>query len=105
MVPDDATNGVLIQNTGELWGDAEWDSGYLFNDGFTWATGYSWTDENGVTANGYAWTDANIWAKGYGWTDGEVSAKAYGWTDQVRAKSLVEDSDAGMLLNDDPPAQ
>jgi len=105
MIPDDATNGVLVQDTGVLWGADHWGSGYLFNDGFTWATGYGWTDENGVTANGYAWTDEDVWAKGYGWTDEDISAKGYGWTDNVSAKSLVEDNGGAILLNDDVPAQ
>ena len=105
MVPDSSTKGVLIQDTALLWGDPSWGAGYLFNDGFTWATGYVWTDEDGVSASGYAWTDADVWAKGYGWTDEDVRAKGYGWTDGVRAKSLVEDSGAGFMLNDDSPAQ
>ena len=107
MVPDSTTNGVLVQDTGVLWGDATWGSGYLFNDGSTWATGYGWTDSNGVTASGYAGTDANVWAKGYGWTDGTVSAKGYGWTDggDVAAKSFLSDNGSGLDLNDDPPSQ
>ena len=109
MVLDESTSGVLVQDTALLWGDDQWGSGYLFSDGFTWATGYGWTDENGVSANGYAWTDANVWAKGYGWTDEDISAKGYGWTDGVDAKSLVEGEGEGegevLILNDDTPAQ
>ncbi len=107
MIRDDMTNGVLIEDTAVLWGDELWGSGYLFNDGFDWASGATWVDENGVAASGYLWTDAEVWAKGYGWTDGSVSAKGYGWTDGVRAKTLLSDDDgSGMLLNDDPlPAE
>jgi len=105
MVLDEATNGVLVQDTALLWGDDQWGSGYLFSDGFTWATGYGWTDDDGVSASGYAWTDANVWAKGYGWTDEDISAKGYGWTDEVDAKSLVEDDGAELFLNDDTPGQ
>ena len=104
MIPDASTSGVLVEDTAMLWGDEQWGAGYIFSDGATWATGYGWTDGDGVTAKGYAWTDENVWAKGYGWTDETVSAKGYGWTDGVNAKSLVEDSGAGMLLNDDAPS-
>ena len=105
MVPDSATNGVLVQDTAVLWGDVTWGSGYLFSDGSTWATGYGWTDENGVSAYGYAWTDEDVWAKGYGWTDETVSAKGYGWTDgdEVAAKSLLTSDGSGLSLNDDAP--
>ena len=106
MIPDAATNGVLVQDTAMLWGDDQWGSGYLFNDGFTWATGYGWTDESGVTAYGYAWTDADVWAKGYGWTDEDIGAKGYGWTDEdMGAHSFFEDTGSGLTINDDSPAQ
>ncbi len=105
MVHDDSTNGVLVQDTAVLWGDDQWSAGYLFHDGFTWATGYGWTDGDGVTANGYAWTDEGVWANGYGWTDEDIGAKGYGWTDGVDAKSLVEDTGDTLLLNDDAPEQ
>lgn len=104
MIFDTASNGVLVENTAELWGDSVWGSGYLYSNGFSWASGASFTDENGVTANGYMWTDGGVAAKGYMWTDGGVAAKGYMWTDGVRAKSLLTgDGDAGLLLNDDTP--
>lgn len=106
MVFDDANDGVLVEDTAELWGDSIWGSGYLYNNGFSWASGASFTDENGVTANGYMWTDGGVSAKGYMWTDGGVSAKGYMWTDGVKAKSLLDgDSESGLFLNDDGPAE
>lgn len=101
MVFDDTSDAVLVEDTAALWGDAVWGSGYLYNNGFSWASGASFTDENGVTANGYMWTDGGLSAKGYMWTDG-VSAKGYMWTDGVDAKSLLDgDSETGLILNDD----
>jgi len=101
MVFDDTTDAVLVEDTAALWGDAVWGSGYLYNNGFSWASGATFTDENGVTANGYMWTDGGLQAKGYMWTDG-VSAKGYMWTDGVDAKSLLDgDSETGLFLNDD----
>ncbi|MGI9233905.1 MAG: S8 family peptidase, partial [Woeseiaceae bacterium] len=111
MVFDEASGGVLVEDTAALWGDAVWGSGYLYNNGFSWAGGAAFTDENGVTANGYMWTDGNVSAKGYMWTNGGVSAKGYMWTDGVDAKSLLDgddfgdDEDAELFLNDDAPSQ
>ncbi|MGB5335422.1 MAG: hypothetical protein WBN07_07365, partial [Woeseiaceae bacterium] len=100
------SDAVLVEDTAALWGDAIWGSGYLYNNGFSWASGASFTDENGVTANGYMWTDGGVSAKGYMWTDGGVSAKGYMWTDGVNAKSLLSgDEETGLFLNDDGPAQ
>jgi len=105
MIFDKTSEGVLVEDTAGLWGDSVWGSGYLYNNGFSWASGASFTDENGVTANGYMWTDGGVSAKGYMWTDGGVSAKGYMWTDGVRAKSLLTgDGDAGLVLNDDTPS-
>ncbi|MGB5257086.1 MAG: S8 family peptidase, partial [Woeseiaceae bacterium] len=106
MVFDNTSDAVLVEDTAALWGDAIWGSGYLYNNGFSWASGASFTDENGVTANGYMWTDGGVSAKGYMWTDGGVSAKGYMWTDGVNAKSLLSgDEETGLFLNDDGPAQ
>ncbi len=117
MIKDEASDGVLVEDTSLLWGDDAWGAGYLFNDGFTWATGYGWTNSSGVHSNGYAWTDGEVWAEGYGWTDGGgvhakgygwtdgggVHAEGYGWTDGVHARSFMEsDGNGGMVVNDDP---
>lgn len=106
MVFDEASSGVLVEDTAELWGDAVWGAGYLFSGGFTWASGATFTDGDGVQANGYMWTDGGIDAHGYGWTDGGISAKGYGWTDGAEAMSLLSgDSESGLSLNDDVPAE
>ena len=105
MIFDTTNNTVLVEDTAVLWGDDLWGSAYLYNNGINWASGATFTDEAGVTANGYMWTDGGVSAKGYQWTDGGVSAKGYMWTDGVNAKSLLE-GDAGteLFLNDDGPA-
>lgn len=81
MHEDPAMGGTLIQETGILWGDSIWGSGYLWTDGGVDANGYLWTDGGGVNANGYLWTDGDINANGYLWTDGGVFANGYLWTD------------------------
>jgi serine protease AprX len=105
MVRDESTSNIFIEDTAELWGDALWAAGYLFNGGFTWAEGSGYIGDSTVSANGYLWTDGEVWAKGYLWTDGEeVWAKGYLWTDGegVNAKSLLDGTDeTGFLLNDD----
>jgi len=105
MVRDETTSNIFIEDTAELWGDALWAAGYLFNGGFTWAEGSGYIGDSTVSANGYLWTDGEVWAKGYLWTDGEeVWAKGYLWTDGegVNAKSLLDGTDeTGFLLNDD----
>ena len=81
MHQDPATGATLIQDTGVLWGDTIWGSGYLWTDGGgVDANGYLWTD-GGVNANGYLWTDGDLDANGYLWTDGGVDANGYLWTD------------------------
>lgn len=100
MLFDDASGGVLIEDTAALWGDAIWGAGYLFNGGFDWTEG-AYNASSAVNANGYLWTDGGVSAKGYLWTDGGVSAKGYLWTDGIEAKSLLEDSGAGLIINDD----
>ncbi|MBT8106187.1 MAG: S8 family peptidase [Woeseiaceae bacterium] len=106
MVFDDASDTVLVEDTAVLWGDDTWSAAYLYNNGLNWASGATYTDENGVTAKGYMWTDRGVTAKGYMWTSGGVSAKGYMWTGGMRAKSLLEPADnAEYILNDDAPSQ
>ncbi|MDJ0904510.1 MAG: S8 family peptidase [Woeseiaceae bacterium] len=95
MQQDPATGATLIQETGVLWGDTIWGSGYLWTDGgginsngYLWtdggginANGYLWTDGGGIDANGYLWTDGTVDANGYLWTDGGLVANGYLWTD------------------------
>jgi serine protease AprX len=119
MYDDVATNGIVIEDTGVLWGDSSWSSGYLFADGFGWASDYTWTDGSGVTSSGFGWTDGGsinasgfgwtdgdgISASGFGWTDGGIEAKGFGWTDGggAGAQSLLVDDENGLILNDDSP--
>ena len=106
MIFDETNNGVLVEDTAVLWGDALWSSAYLFNNASNWSNGATFTDENGVTANGYMWTDGSIAAKGYQWTDGGIAAKGYQWTDSIGAKSLLEgNADNEFSINDDAPGQ
>lgn len=106
MIFDSLSDTVLVEDTAVLWGDDLWGSAYLYNNGVNWASGATYVDENGVTANGYMWTDGGVSAKGYQWTDGGVSAKGYMWTDGVNAKSLLDGSaDTEFFLNDDGPSE
>tara|TARA_R110002096_G_scaffold23031_2_gene73517 strand:- start:3305 stop:5302 length:1998 start_codon:yes stop_codon:yes gene_type:complete len=106
MIFDTVSDTVLVEDTAILWGDDLWGSAYLYNNGVNWASGATYVDENGVSANGYMWTDGGVSAKGYMWTDGGVSAKGYMWTDGVNAKSLFDGTaGSGMFLNDDGPAE
>lgn len=101
---DPATDGVLIEDTAELWGDELWGAGYLFHGGFSWTAGAG-VNSSGISASGYVWTDSSISANGYGWTNGGVHANGYGWTDGVNAKSLLDSTgtEGGVAsLNDDP---
>ena len=102
LVPDTSTEGILVEDTAELWGDPTWGAGYLFNGGFDWVDGYI-PGSSEVSANGFLWTDGEVFAKGFLWTDGEVMAKGFLWTDSVGAQSFLEDNAEGMTLNDDGP--
>ena len=103
MVFDDASSMVLIEDTGSLWGDDLWGAAYLFYNGINWASGASYTDESGVSANGYMWTDGDVTAKGYMWTGG-IEAKGYMWTGGLEAESLLNAGDEDTyFLNDDGP--
>jgi len=106
MVRDDSNSGILIEDTAELWGDVSWAAGYLFDGGFEWSDGHTFSGDGtgGVSANGYLWTDGGVWANGYLWTDGGIWAKGYLWTDGdgVNAESLFDGSEeTGFVLNDD----
>ncbi len=95
MHQDPATGATLIQETGVLWGDTIWGSGYLWTDGgginsngYLWtdggginANGFLWTDGGGIDSNGYLWTDGSVDPNGYLWTDGGLVANGYLWTD------------------------
>jgi serine protease AprX len=83
MQQDPATGATLIQDTGVLWGDSIWGSGYLWTDGGgVNSNGFLWTDGGGgVDANGFLWTDGGIDANGFLWTDGTIDANGFLWTD------------------------
>lgn len=116
MYEDTATNGVVVEDTAALWGDAAWGSSYLYTNGAGWADGIVWTGADGVTssnfawtsmdsvdASGFGWTDGGVNASGFGWTDNNVHAKGFGWTDGgAHAQSLLEeDANGATVINDD----
>lgn len=106
IIFDEVSDTVLVEDTAVLWGDDLWGAAYLFSDGLNWASGATFTDDSGVTANGYMWTGGKVSAKGYMWTEGGISAKGYMWTNRVAAKSLLDGSDeTEYFLNDDEPTQ
>ena len=124
MIRDDASNGILVENTGALWGDDQWAAGYLYYSGFNWsqadgsttdnalsnvaATGFMWSDE--VGANGFLWSDEGVWANGFLWSDegtsGNVWARGFLWSDEgggTGARSLLDtDWESYGSLSDDP---
>ena len=125
MIRDEATNGILIEDTASAWGGSEWSAGYLYYSGFNWApvegtvadpaldslaaTGFLWSDE--VTANGFLWSDEGVWANGYLWSDegsggGGVWARGYLWSDEgggTGARSILDtDWQTFGKLSDDP---
>jgi len=63
VVFDETSNAVLIEDTAILWGDDLWGAAYLFNNGLSWASGASYTDASGVTANGYMWLHVDRWRR------------------------------------------
>jgi serine protease AprX len=112
MVFDDATGGTLIEDTGLLWGDTVWASGFLWTDGGgVNANGFLWTDGD-VDANGFLWTDGTTFANGYLWTDGggggRIAANGYLWTDGggSRAQSMFDPlAENPVVLDDEQPVQ
>ena len=112
LVFDDATGGTLIEDTGLLWGDTVWASGFLWTDGDgVNASGYLWTDGD-IDANGYLWTDGTTFANGYLWTDGggdgRIEANGYLWTDGggSRAQSMFDPlAENPVVLDDEQPVE
>ncbi len=123
MIRDEATNGILIEDTAANWGGQEWAAGYLYYSGFNWnsadgattsaaldgvaATGFLWSDE--VAANGFLWSDEGVWANGFLWSDeggGGVWARGFLWSDEgggTGARSLLDtDWETWGSLSDDP---
>ncbi|MEN0043910.1 MAG: S8 family peptidase [Pseudomonadota bacterium] len=124
MIRDEASNGILVEDTGGLWGDSQWAAGYLYYSGFNWSqadsattdnalsgissTGFLWSDE--VGANGFLWSDEGVWANGYLWSDegtgGNVWARGFLWSDEAGgtgARSLLDtDWENYGSLSDDP---
>ncbi len=124
MIRDEASNGILVEDTGGLWGDSQWAAGYLYHSGFNWSqadssttdnalsgissTGFLWSDE--VGANGFLWSDEGVWANGFLWSDegtGEnVWARGFLWSDEAGgtgARSLLDtDWESYGSLSDDP---
>ncbi|MEO0345148.1 MAG: S8 family peptidase [Pseudomonadota bacterium] len=124
MIRDESGNGILVEDTGGLWGDSQWAAGYLYYSGFNWSqadgattsnalsgissTGFMWSDE--VGANGFLWSDEGVWANGFLWSDegtGEnVWARGFLWSDEAGgtgARSLLDtDWDSYGSLSDDP---
>ncbi len=47
----DEADVILIEDTAQLWGDAQWSAGLLWSDGYLCSDGLLWSD-------GYLWSDA-----------------------------------------------
>lgn len=106
MIRSDATDGILVEDTGQLWGHSRWAASVLYQGATGWqqaSTGSGLGLANGdVSANGFLWTDEGVWARGFLWTDEDVWARGFLWTDEVGARSFLESDGNGTHLNDDP---
>ncbi len=128
MIRDPNGTGILVEDTGMLWGDSLWSAGYVFSGGFNWpnadagevssvidangylwtdtgvgANGFLWTDED-ISANGFLWTDEGVWANGFLWTDEDsVWSRGFLWTDEVGSRGVMEtDGESFAIIHDDP---
>jgi serine protease AprX len=112
MVFDEASGGTLIEDTGLLWGDTVWASGFLWTDGDgVNANGFLWTDGD-VDANGFLWTDGTTFANGFLWTDGggdgRIAANGFLWTDGggSNAQSMFDPlAENPVVLDDEQPVE
>jgi serine protease AprX len=93
---------VIIEDTGELWGDLQWSAeelwadGYLWARGFTEAAGYLWSDGY-LWSRGYLWARSEMWADGYLWSRTEMWADGYLWSRVVGDPG----TDGNSVLNHD----
>ncbi|MEM6808355.1 MAG: S8 family serine peptidase, partial [Pseudomonadota bacterium] len=119
-----ATNAdvIAVQNTGVLWGGAEWSNANIWADGYLWsdqdigAYGFLWSDEtlsqgflwsDEVGSYGYLWSDQGIGALGFLWSDEGIGAQGflwsqgYLWSDVVSGVNALGEVTAAGDLNDD----
>ncbi|MEL7312718.1 MAG: S8 family serine peptidase, partial [Pseudomonadota bacterium] len=106
MIRDEHSDGILVEDTGQLWGHNQWAASVLYAGASSWqqagSDGTLNIGSSDVSANGFLWTDEGVWARGFLWTDEEVWARGFLWTDEVGARSLVESNGKGAIINDDP---
>ncbi|MEM7611544.1 MAG: S8 family serine peptidase [Pseudomonadota bacterium] len=103
MIRDESLDTILVEDTGVLWGDSLYSAGFIYDGGFNWSDGYTGSAGDTVSATGYLWTDSGVWARGYLWSDESgVWARGYLWSDEVGARSMLEETDGGAALRDDP---
>ncbi len=107
MARSDAGDVLLVEDTAELWGNDQWDAGYLWADGYLWgrgftqSNGYLWADGY-LWSNGYLWSRANLWSSGYLWSHGYLWSNGYLWRDAVdNADSLYDVSGSNISVTDD----
>ena len=115
-------NVIAIQNTGVLWGGAEWSNANIYADGYLWsdqdlssqgflwsdetlAQGFLWSDE--VGSYGFLWSDEGMGALGFLWSDEGIGARGflwsqgYLWSDVVSGVNPMVDVTAAGMTNDD----
>lgn len=107
MLRDEATGGILIEDTANLWGHSQWAASVIYPGASQWASADNGTLVTGsgeVQGTGFLWTDEDVWARGFLWTDEDVWARGFLWTDEddVGARSLVESNGKELIVNDDP---
>jgi hypothetical protein len=90
MERSSAGSVLLVEDTAQLWGNAAFGAGYLWQSGNLWSNNYSqsagylWSDgylwQNGfLWSNGYLWNNGYLWQNGYLWSDGYLWDNGYLW--------------------------
>ncbi|MFK7889148.1 MAG: S8 family serine peptidase [Gammaproteobacteria bacterium] len=64
MIPSADGSGVMIEDTAQLWGGAQWGASAL------WESGAAWNDTpSNPIANSFLWSDSYLWSDSFLWSD------------------------------------
>ena len=93
MIPSADGSGVMIEDTAQLWGGAQWGASALWQSGAAWndtpsnpvANSFLWSDS-------YLWSDSFLWSDSYLWSDSFLWSDSYLWSDSfLWSDSTMED--------------